>query len=206
MIEFLVIRHASTTWNEEKRIQGHTDTPLSELGIEQTREWAESLRNRHWDKVISSDLQRTFLTAKAVNDARNIPIKTDPRLREQDWGKWVGMTIKEMREKEPDEVDRQEKAGWNFCPPGGEVRSNVLKRSLESLNDAAAEMAQQKNNGSEKGTILVVTHLGVIKGLISHFLDDDFSMSKFNPIEKRALHRFCWENGKLSLLEFNGPL
>jgi len=34
------IRHASTSWNEEGRMQGRRDVPLSERGRAQVRTWS----------------------------------------------------------------------------------------------------------------------------------------------------------------------
>lgn len=43
-----LIRHGSTLWNKEGRIQGRTDNPLDEEGLLQAAELAERLSGEEW--------------------------------------------------------------------------------------------------------------------------------------------------------------
>lgn len=61
-----IVRHGQTDWNVRKIIQGHSDIPLNTEGQEQARVLAESLKNVHFDKIISSDLVRAKRTAEIV--------------------------------------------------------------------------------------------------------------------------------------------
>ena len=40
-----LIRHGETTWNAERRLQGHTDIPLNAKGVLQARQMAQALKN-----------------------------------------------------------------------------------------------------------------------------------------------------------------
>lgn len=61
-----LIRHGSTAWNKEGRIQGHTDNPLDEEGLQQAEAIAERLSGEHWDYIYSSDLLRARQTAEVI--------------------------------------------------------------------------------------------------------------------------------------------
>ena len=174
---FGLMRHAETLWNQEKKIQGQNDSPLTINGKNQADRWGLILKSYSWDRILASDTGRAVETAKRVNATLKILLVTDSRLREQDWGDWVGKTISQIKVEQPSILAEQETAGWNFCPPGGEDRKSVLARSRQALQEAAAKWPGEN--------LLVVTHEGVIKGLVYHL-----SGRKYLPTEPRILKSY----------------
>ena len=142
---FGLIRHAQTQWNLEKRIQGHSDSPLTAEGITQTARWGRELRQFSWSRILASDTGRAMETAKRINVFLKIPLASDSRLREQDWGRWAGKTISQINTETSGAMAEQVNAGWDFCPPGGEDRKSVLKRSQRALMEAAAGWPGENN-------------------------------------------------------------
>ncbi|PKO64423.1 MAG: histidine phosphatase family protein, partial [Betaproteobacteria bacterium HGW-Betaproteobacteria-17] len=59
-----IIRHGETDWNVEKRIQGHTDVPLNEVGRAQALAMAFNAAHHRFAAIYSSDLARTLETAQ----------------------------------------------------------------------------------------------------------------------------------------------
>jgi probable phosphoglycerate mutase len=175
--EFGLIRHSLTLWNEEKRIQGLKDTPLSPVGRCMARAWGEILQTLHWDRIIASDLGRVRETVALVNQPLQLPVHWQPLLREQDWGEWSGLSFPELFANFGPEVKAQEAAGWDFQPPGGESRRSVLARGQQALVQAAGRWPGQD--------ILVVCHEGIIKTLLYHLLG-----RKFLPDEPRVLQGY----------------
>ena len=192
---FGLIRHAQTRWNLEKRIQGQSDSPLTADGVRQATRWGKLLKPFAWDRIIASDTGRAHETAKLVNVCLNISLTTDGRLREQDWGQWAGKTIVQLKTEIPQELKDQEKAGWAFCPPGGEDRKTAQKRSQKALLEAAAQWP-----GSN---ILVVSHEGVIKSLIYHMCGRKFLAAEPAIIKKHQLHRLAHDKNGLRVEELN---
>jgi len=178
---FGLIRHAQTDWNRGKKIQGQSDSALTADGKKQASSWGQRLLQFPWDRILASDTGRALATAERINAFLNIPLETDPRLREQDWGDWVSKTIPQIQTEASQVLEEQINAGWNFCPPGGESRDSVLKRSQEALMEAADRYPGDN--------LLVVTHEGVVKGLIYHLCG-----RKFLPTEPRLLqsYRLHW--------------
>jgi probable phosphoglycerate mutase len=87
----LVVRHADTTWNAEHRWAGHSDPPLSELGMEQAAALGAAHAGSAIDRVIASDLGRALATADAVRVACGVPeVVVDARWRERSFGPWEG--------------------------------------------------------------------------------------------------------------------
>lgn len=188
---FLLLRHARTAWNAARRIQGQTDVPLSTDGLRMAGAWAEVLRDRNFDALLSSDLSRAVETARIISGSRQLPHLRDARLREQDWGRWVGLTTSEVTTSP--EYEAQEHRGWDFQPPDGEGRREVLARALAALRDAAVARPGR--------TWLVVSHQGVLKALVYHLSDHDF-MPGGTPIYDRQyrLREVLLENGTFRLL------
>ncbi|WP_035104324.1 histidine phosphatase family protein [Desulfohalovibrio reitneri] len=193
--EFTLMRHARTHWNLEHRIQGQTDTILAPEGQKQAEAWANALRPGRYDRILASDLRRAVATAEAIRRRVGGALDFDSRLREQDWGEWVGLTLCRIVNDHRKEFQSQSRRGWDFTPPGGESRSRVLQRASEALRDAAERFSGQR--------ILVVTHQGVIKCLLYHLVGHDMLPGGKKPLERDRLHRLRLDEDGFSLVSLN---
>lgn len=190
-----LIRHAETLWNRELRIQGQAESDLSPEGEAHALAWGRVLADRGYTSLLSSDLGRAVRTAQLINRSLGLPLGTDSRLREQDWGRWVGRTVPELHADSTGEFRRQEQAGWEFRPPGGESRREVLARARAALLDTA------QRHGSER--TLVITHLGVVRCLLLDLLGLGFEPDAPSPVAKRALHELEFSDGRFHVLHLN---
>ena len=188
---FGLIRHAQTVWNREGRIQGHDDSHLTISGKNDADGWGRRLKKIAWDRIFGSDLGRAVDTATIINRYLKIPFETDPRLREQDWGEWTAKSAAKIENDELHKLDKANRFGWLFCPPGGEDRISVWQRSHNALVDAA-----RKWPGN---TILVVTHEGVIKNLTYRLCNRLYAPGQPNLLESYHLHWLVIRNGGLQL-------
>jgi len=191
-----LLRHGKTVWNEEKRIQGHENSPLSIDGALQVHQWGKFLSSVSIDRIISSDLGRVKETVAIIEKyIQNVPVEFDSTLREQFWGEWEGKTFAELHEFEGKELSRQIVAGWNFRPPGGESRVEVLQRVLPLLKGLTDRFPGEN--------ILVVSHEGIVKTVLYHLAGRAFLPNEKKLIEKRQLHLIVGENKKLTLGSLN---
>lgn len=192
---FGLMRHAQTAWNRDKRIQGQIDSDLTAAGEAAARSWGEILKDHRWDRLLVSDLGRARRTADLVNASLGLPVATEPRLRELDWGEWAGKTVQEIRDRFPGALEAQEARGWGFCPPGGESRTEQFERCRAALLDAARRWPGE--------TLLVVAHGGVIKSLIYRLLGRDFLTLEPGVIRPYHLHWFSATGSDLCLDRLN---
>jgi broad specificity phosphatase PhoE len=192
---FGVIRHAETEWNQEGRIQGHADSALTPKGRQDAARWGGILKSHGWHRILSSDLGRALETASVINTYLQVPVESDSRLREQDWGRWTTKTLAQIKVEERQELDRQIDAGWEFCPPHGETRLKLWRRSCAALRDAALKWPGQ--------TILTVTHEGVIKSLIYKVLKRNYLPSEPPLIKSPGLHWLIAEGSELHIEKVN---
>jgi broad specificity phosphatase PhoE len=149
----LLARHGETDWNREGRWQGWADPSLNGTGHDQARELAATLAGTHFDAVYSSDLRRALETAEILASPHDLPVVTDPGLREIDVGPWSGLTRAEITERFP--------LGNR---PGGETREEHSARVLASVERIA--------RAHPAGRILIVAHGGCLRALQRHLADD----------------------------------
>jgi broad specificity phosphatase PhoE len=192
---FGLLRHAMTEWNRERRIQGQIDMPLSPLGERQAEQWGHILKAYPWNRIFVSDARRAVETAAIMNTVLEVPMECDPRLREQDWGEWTGKTISQLKQETPLLLAEQEKAGWNFCPPGGEDRLTVRDRSRKAIVGACEKWEGER--------ILVVTHEGVIKCLLYDLCSRRFLPGEPEMIRPRSLHGLIHDQHGLRIENMN---
>ena len=181
---FGLIRHAETEWNRKKKIQGHTDSPLTPEGKLNAQRWGGVLAGCKWNRLIVSDLGRAIETATFVNSSLKVSLHKDSRLCEQNWGRWEGKSLKKI---DDNMLAASIEEGWKFCPPGGEDRISVRDRSQIALTEAAARWPGEM--------ILVVTHEGVIKCLIYGLTGRKFLPTEPPLLRSNHLH-FVINDGK----------
>src|SRR5262250_96750 len=75
-LRVLLLRHAETAWNRERRYQGWTDTPLSAAGLQQAEAAARELKEHPFVAVYSSPLQRARETAAPIAFAHGLEVVT----------------------------------------------------------------------------------------------------------------------------------
>ncbi|GAB7021483.1 histidine phosphatase family protein [Salidesulfovibrio brasiliensis] len=197
MTRFLLMRHARTEWNSAKRIQGHTDISLSDEGRDQCAAWRKTLDARQIDRILTSPLGRTVETAQLVAGHRGVEHDTDPRLAEMNWGDWTGRDKAAMK-ADREAVRREQERGFDFRPPGGESRRELLDRVLVALADSA-----RKHPGS---TVLTVTHNGVLQALSRHMAGQKFLPGEPDPLLPYRLHLLEWDGIALRPLCMNMEL
>jgi phosphoserine phosphatase len=154
-LRLVFIRHGSSTWNDERRIQGQLDPPLSEKGREQARKLGVRFRDTQVDAFYSSDLARARQTADEI--AAQIGRAPDylPELREVALGEWEGLQRDEIIARYPEPWSRWvEHPSWDIVP-GGEGTA-----AFEGRVGAAIEGLVARHRS---GRVLVVTHGGVIQ-------------------------------------------
>ncbi len=145
----IIVRHAQTDWNAQKKMQGQRDNPLNEEGIRQTKELAKALSGTKIDKIYSSDLKRCISTAREIARDRKIEILARAGLREIDLGDMEGKTQEEMKEKH-EWYENRKKDKYNSPFPNGESYADVEKRVAPVLKEI-----QQENRDS---TVAIVAH------------------------------------------------
>lgn len=85
-----IMRHGETDWNTRYKIQGQTDIPLNQHGIEMAKEAARKYSDMQFDLCFCSPLQRAMETARLFLSDKDTPIIPDERLLEMNMGEYEG--------------------------------------------------------------------------------------------------------------------
>jgi broad specificity phosphatase PhoE len=151
MRRLLLVRHAST--DAVRAAAFGADEPLDASGAGAAR----LLALPRADEVLVSPARRTAETAQ---HARLAVTAVEPALAECDFGRWTGLSLREVAEREPEAVE-----AWMTdpaaAPHGGESLLAVLARVRGWLDGQAAR----------DGTAVAITHAGPIKAALVAALD-----------------------------------
>ena len=193
-VAFALLRHASTVWNEEGRLQGMTDTILSPKGEADVRTWHLPSPADRWKRVCSP-LKRACRTAELLQPT--VPVSVDQRLREMSFGVWEGRTVLELRETVGPAFIAAENQGLDFQPPGGESPRTVMER----ITGWTVEIA-------EKGEpVVAVSHKAAIRALLALATGWDMMGRPPVKLDWRSVHFFHAErDGTVRLVRPNVSL
>ena len=152
-----VIRHGQTHLNSRKALQGRSDAPLNETGVEQAREAAQLLAGVHFDTVYSSPLIRAVQTAEII--APGIDVQVDNRLIEMDYGPYEGMPLDDPA---PEVSAFFADFAHVPAPEGMEPLASVVERAGAFLE----ERCRTSKN------VLISTHAIAMKGILEHLMPE----------------------------------
>lgn len=142
--------HMTSSDNETGRASGHADVPLTVAGQERAWQLGQHYATIALDAVFSSDLQRATTTARIVCAGRDLPLVSDSRLREYDYGDMTQYPVAQVEQEFP------------LCItepfPNGESLFHVVQRMGAFLRDTLRTY--------DGKTILVIGHRATRYGLI----------------------------------------
>jgi len=147
---FGLFRHGQTDWNINFLLQGITDIPMNQTGIEQVRTAAKAINKDDWDIVLTSPLTRAMQTAEIIADSLGFDVVMQEQLLiERSFGEAEGLSHEKWKQKYSnlDEI------------PGGESKSQLLTRSQLLLDTVSTGFAGKR--------VLAISHGALIRTLIA---------------------------------------
>ena len=145
-----LLRHGQTDWNINFLLQGVTDIPMNQTGIEQVKLAAQAIRAEDWDVVLTSPLSRARQTAEIIASQHGYTeIIEQELLIERSFGEAEGLSHEQWRAKYSN-LD---------VIPGGESRTQLAERSMLLLETISQELAGKR--------VLAVSHGALIRALIA---------------------------------------
>ena len=196
MTEIYLIRHTQAEGNLYRVMQGHWDGGVTALGLRQIDLLAERFKNIHIDALYSSDLYRARMTATAISRWHDLPIQTEPLLREINVGPWETRFFADVTYEQPEKMQGfiADQEHWQL--DGAETYSQVRDRAYPALVRIAAE-----NDGK---TVAVVSHGVTIRCLLSRVTGYSLDDTEHIPLcANTAVNKLRYENGRFTVEYIN---
>ena len=157
-----LFRHGETANAKDVCLNGHYDVGLSEKGLQQASRIAKALEKHPIRAAYSSDLKRASHGARMIAEPHGLEPVILPELRELSFGKWEGMSLAELNEKFPGEMDRRIRQTEAFRADGGESFQELSERVVPKFQEIVARHPGE--------TIAMVCHGGVNRAILAHVL------------------------------------
>lgn len=195
MIIYL-FRHGETDWNKTRRLQGQSDIPLNEFGRELAVKTAAALKEVTFDRAFCSPLCRAQETAKIILGDRNVPLMTDVRLKEINFGECEGQGFDTAKKDESHPLHNFFCRPELYVPPAGaETFGQAAERAAAFLRERILPLEGQCRN------VLIVAHGALNRSLLNPIagipLEDFWHIGLANC----AASILSLENGKFRILE-----
>lgn len=180
MSHLYFVRHGQTVWNVENKICGATESPLTENGRQQARDLAAAIITQgiHFDEIRYSPLSRARDTALIIAEATGVPAVEEPRLFEQNFGKWEGTARN-------GEEFRSAKSQFANSYEGGESMLKLCQRIYNLVDELRA---------TPEKTVLLVAHNGIARALHSYFTDMTNEEYAAYGIKNCEIKRYDWQD------------
>ena len=177
-VTFYYVRHGRTLFNEVGKMQGWSDSPLTEEGIANAYEARQLLEKINFNHIYTSTSERCADTAHIIRGDRDIPISYEKGLKEVNFGRFEGVTMANHQE----EVDRRRFGDFDWSDVGGENVEMLSKRVLETYDRIFAQSDNDDN-------ILIVSHGSVFMHMISFMfgLDRKYYLKLASQGEKKDM-------------------
>ena len=194
-----IIRHGETRSNVEGLLQGWTNDPLNENGIELAKVTGMGMKDIKFDLAISSPLTRALQTAKIVlehSGNKDIEIVLDDRIKEINMGDW------EQKKFRPGECEIPVKECKAFFSnafyfsgcPNGENIEQVCQRTQVFLKELASREDLKDRN------VLVATHGFALRGMLNFLYEDPSDYWHGHVPYNCAVNIIKVTNGKMELI------
>jgi broad specificity phosphatase PhoE len=194
MQAFILFRHGKISEEWRDKFYGRLDVPLSEEGIKESIEVANTLSNL--DRIVrvyASPLERALFPARLLVERKGIELIIDPLLVEIDYGSWAGRRREEVM---ADPLYWERLKNDSVRAPNGE--------SIRDIRERARAFWEKVKGLEPKGINIVFTHGGFLRALFCELLSLPskyfFSIEVFHL---KAMLVYCFNDGNFLFAGLN---
>lgn len=167
MKKLILVRHVLTEDNKLAKLSGHIDSKVSEEGKLQIKEITDFLKNEKIDKIYTTTSSRTKETVKYLAEINSIEVQESEDLKEISFGDFEGKDFKDIQKNYPDEFNKMIEEGYEYTYPNGESLIDCFER-------VSKEIQCILDDADENETILVCSHAGTIRNVLTYLISNTF--------------------------------
>ncbi|MCK4601801.1 MAG: histidine phosphatase family protein [Phycisphaerae bacterium] len=163
MSKLYLVQTGRTTWEDQNRVESSAGAPLTEQGADDISAAGRQLLAHNIDVIYASNGETERQTAGLLAKTLGLKVRTNKDLRELDYGLWQGLTLGEIKRRQPKVFRQWTDAPASVRPPDGET----LQETQQRLRKATQNIIKRHKGG----TVLVVLRpvaLGVMRCLFEN--------------------------------------
>ncbi len=127
-LQVVLIRPGATVYDEQNRVQGVLDIPLSERGQAEAIDLASRLADTNLSALYCGPSESVVKTAEIVGRHLGLRPKRLDDLRNLDQGLWQGLQLDEIKRRNLKLFRQWLDDPRTICPPEGETVEDALDR------------------------------------------------------------------------------
>ena len=155
-----LVRHGQTEFNAKRIVQGHCDSPLTPLGIQQVEKTAKELSRVPFSTCYYSPLGRTIKTTDILLAGRTIPKIARAGLKE------INLGILEEKELTDPKYAEEFEAFWKH--PTQYTGESIHGESYDALEERIySNCLDIAKDHTDSESVLIVSHGAAIRSLLN---------------------------------------
>ncbi|MBU5337456.1 histidine phosphatase family protein [Intestinibacter bartlettii] len=167
MKKLILVRHVLTEDNKLAKLSGHIDSKVSEEGKLQIKKITDFLEHEKIDRIYTTTSSRTKETVKYLAEINSIEVQESEDLKEISFGDFEGKDFKDIQKNYPDEFNKMIEEGYEYTYPNGENLIDCFER-------VSKEIQCILDDADENETILVCSHAGTIRNVLTYLISNTF--------------------------------
>ena len=171
-LQVIIVKPGATDLDEQGRIVGNLDIPLSDAGEQQAKEAAAELADTKLNAIYCSPSLAAQQTAVHITQGTRLKIRVEAKLTNMDHGLWHGKELEELRATQPRLIRQWEENPDSVCPPDGESIDELIPRV-----DAVLKAISRKH----KSGVVVIVAPDPLASVIASRIDDQHETAIVQP-------------------------
>lgn len=200
-VELYLVRHGQTYLNKYHRIQGWSDSPLTDKGIADAKRAGQRLAQVTFAAAYASDTTRAQNTAKRIlaANAQPVTLTTEPAFREENFGYFEGLDtgltwhtlgtplgLDSFDAMIANLTIEKTKDMFHAQDPFGDAEDNA--RFWDRVQPGLDHTIAAATDGDR---LLIATHSTTIRSIVSKYSDIDVSV----PVDNGSITKLSVNDG-----------
>ena len=181
MIQVVLIRPGATVYDEQNRVQGVLDIPLSDRGKAEVAALAGRLAPLALSALYCGPGESVCRTAECIAKSTGLRPKRIEELRNLDQGLWQGLQIDEIRRRNLKVFRQWLEDPRTVCPPQGETVEDAMDRVKAALKPLI-----RRHRGETIGLVVADPMARIVAGYLRRSprfpLEEDVATGAFETI------------------------